>query len=131
LASECGVDKRTIQRLKQAVEAGLGERVVAGELSAYTAAKIAKPGQSASGSDKTRPTLREVQAERDSLAQQLQERETRILELETTVSSLNAENHLLNADIKRLSELARNSNVVPDNPQSSSSPGIALQPPLP
>ena len=100
LAAECGVSERTVQRLKAAESAGIGDRVVSGEVGAFAAGRLAegKPAKTAS-----RPKIRDLRAERDSLAKQVQEKETLIKELTTRVSDLTA-------------ELARFRNKMPEGP---------------
>ena len=79
MAEEAGVSERTIQQAKVAEEAGLGDAVRAGELSTKAAAERAKGEQ-----DKPKPPTRaqRLEADRDALVLDVQEKATRIDEME-------------------------------------------------
>ena len=79
MAEEAGVSERTIQQAKVAEEAGLGDAVRAGELSTKAAAQRAK-GEPDAPKPPTR--AQRLEAERDVLALDVQEKATRIDELE-------------------------------------------------
>ena len=79
MAKEAGASERTIQQAKVAEKAGLGAAVRAGELSPKTAAQQAKGDP-----DKPKPPTRaqRLEADRDALVLDVQEKATRIDELE-------------------------------------------------
>ena len=79
MAEEAGVSERTIQQAKVAEEAGLGDAVRAGELSTKAAAQRAKGEQDA---PKEPTKLQQLEAERDGLALDVQEKAGRIDEME-------------------------------------------------